>query len=544
MIDSQQVEERAATAKIQSNRGFSIVWIVPIVALLIGAWLVFKAINENGPTVTLSFVSAEGLEAGKTKIKYRDVVVGQVEQITLSKDASHVAVTAKLAKEMEPYLGDKTKFWIVRAQVRGGSVSGLSTLFSGGYIGVDLSREGKPTKNFIGLEVPPVVTMGQPGRIFMLKANTLGSLNIGAPVYYRQIQVGQLVSYGFNQDGKAVDIQIFIEAPHDKQITTNTRFWNASGIDVSLDSHGLKVATQSMISIVSGGIAFDLPKDAPPGNEVKKNEIFHLYSNYDEIQEKKHSSVRNYWMLLLDESVRGLGIGAPVELYGIKIGEVVDLNLEFDTEKKKFQVPVVIAMEPERIQVTDMEQGQQILENGRENLVQLLVEKQGLRAQLKNGNMLTGQLVVNLVFAPDSPKASLSKRGEYWVLPTIPGSFEKLQDSLDKIITNFEKVPFDQIGIELQLVLKETRNTMNRLGGLAGKIDKETAPQIKTAVEELQKTLVEIQRTIGRDSPLQYNTNKAMEDLSLTLRAIRTLADTLDNRPQSVIFGKEEKSYE
>ena len=463
----------------------------------------------------------------------------------MNEDASKVVVTAKMIKGSEPYLTDQTKFWVVRPRISGGSVSGLSTVLSGAYIGIDGIKTGSPTHSFTGLEVPPVVTINQPGRHFNLQSDTLGSLDIGSPVYYRQIQVGQVVSYNFDPSGKAVDLKIFIEAPHHTRVTENARFWNASGFDVTLNAQGIKVDTQSMVSILSGGIAFDTPKDLPPGDAVKENTIFHLYADRAEIQEKKFSAVRNYWMLLFDESVRGLSIGAPVELHGIKIGEVVDLNLVFDPRTKKFQVPVIIAIEPERIGVTNREEAQKAVNDDRVGFMKLLVEQQGLRAQLQSGNLLTGQLMVNLVFVPTAPKATLSQRGEYMVVPTIPGTFEQLQENLNKIITNLGNVPFDKIGGELELVLKEAGSALKQVGGLAGKIDKETVPQVQTTIKELQKTLIGLQQAIGKDAPLNYNARKALEELTETLRAVRELADTLENRPQAIIFGKEgEKNHE
>ncbi len=542
MSDRQQIEEQATPAKIQVSRAFSLVWIVPMVALLIGAWLTFQAISEKGPSITISFVSAEGLEAGKTKIKYRDVDIGQVEQITLSKDLSHVTVTAKLDKGSEQYLTDQTKFWVVRAQIRGGSVSGLGTFLSGAYIGIDPSKTGTPTQTFTGLEVPPVVTLNQPGRHFRLKADSLGSLNIGAPVYYRQIQVGQVVSYGFGQDGKEVDVQVFIEAPHHVRVTENTRFWNASGVDVTLNAQGLKVHTQSMISIVGGGIAFDLPNDTPPGKEAQKDTTFRLYPDFSSIQEKSYS-VRSYWMLLFDQSVRGLSVGAPVEVYGIKVGEVVNLDLEFDADIKKFQIPVIVAIEPERIRVVNRKDATKT-EDDHKALIEWLVEQRGLRAQLQTGNLLTGQLMVNLAFFPESPKMTLGQQDGYLVVPTIAGSFEQLQESLIKIIGHIEKVPFDQIGSDLRQVLQTTQSTLQQIGGLAGKLNRETTPQLQATFTELQKTLIDLQRTLGKDSPLKYTTQKTLEELTQTLRSLRDLVDTLENRPQSIIFGKEKRSNE
>jgi len=543
MTDRSQVERQAAEPVVQAKRRFSIVWIVPLVALAIGGWLAFKAIREKGPTITITFATADGLEAGKTKIKFKDVEIGQVETISLQDDASKVVVTAKMVKGSEPFLTDQTKFWVVRPRISGGSVTGLGTVLSGSYIGIDGSKQGAPTLSFTGLEGPPVVSFDHPGRYFQIVADTLGSLDVGSPVYYRQIQVGQVVSYSFNKEGTGVDIKIFIDAPHYTKVTENTRFWNASGFDVSLTAQGLKVDTQSVVSILNGGIAFDLAKELGPGVEAKENEFFYLYPDRNATQEKRYT-IRNYYVLLFDESVRGLNVGAPLEMYGIKMGEVVDLKLEFDVDRKKFTVPVTVAMEPERVSSSKKQEALKIIENDPGVFITSLVEQQGLRAQLQSANLLTGQMMINLVFVPDAPKATLTSRNGLTVVPTIPGSFERLQEGLSKIIANLEKVKFDQIGGELQQTLKETKTTVAEIGGLAKKLNSETAPKLQATLAELQKTLVELQKGMGKDSPLNYNATKAVEELSLTLRSLRELLTTLDNQPQSLIFGKEKKSGE
>ena len=534
---SEPATDRAATATVRTRRGPSLVWIVPIVALLIGAWLGIKAMREQGPTITITFASAEGLEAGKTRIRYRDVEVGQVESIGLAND--RVVVTAKLIKETEPYLTDQTRFWVVRPRFRGGSVSGLGTVLSGAYIGVDAGRSGQPKKEFTGLEVPPVVTVGQPGRHFHLTAESLGSLDIGAPVYFRQIQVGQVVGYGFAADGRTVDVQIFVEAPHHTRVTENTRFWNASGIEVSLDAQGLKVDTQSLVSILSGGIAFDLPREGEePGGEAAENATYRLYANRADTQEQRYT-VRTHWLLLFDESVRGLSKGAPVELFGIKVGEVVDLSLEFDTASKRFQVPVLVAIEPERIRAANREKALQQIKHDPTTFMKVLVEERGLRAQLQSGNLLTGQLMINLVFVPDAPRVTLAERDGHRVVPTVPGQFQRLQESLTRIVARIEQVPFDRIGTELQGTLTGARQTLQATTALAGRLDRETAPQLEATLARLERTLAELQATAGRNAPLPQQAERALEELSQTLRSLRDLTDTLESRPQSLIFGKE-----
>jgi paraquat-inducible protein B len=536
MTDHSPAAQHAAPAKVKTGRSFSIVWLVPILALLIGGWLAVKAISEKGPTIKIIFASAEGMEAGKTKIKFKDVDIGQVEEIRLSDDLKHVQVTAELKKEVEKFLNDKTRFWVVRATVRGGSVTGLGTLLGGAYIGIDPATDGQPTKQFNGLDVPPVVTSGLPGRHFWLRADELGSLNIGSPIYYRQIQVGQVVSYGFSPDGQAVDIQLFIEAPHHTQVTENTRFWNASGVDVTLNSQGLKVDTQSLVSILGGGLAFDLPKDAQPGKEAAENTSFRLYPDRASIEEKTYT-VRRYWMLYFDQSVRGLSVGAPVEMFGVKVGEVISLELEFDPKKKSFRVPVRVVFEPERISGTKELAHTVTTEDADKNL-RMYIEERGLRAQLKSGNLLTGQQIVDLGFHPEAKKVKMTYVDGYPVIPTVGGSLEQIQESLARITSRLEKIPFEQIGVELQQVLVEAKVTIKQAGEFAGKLSNETAPQLKATLTELQKTLTELQGTVGKDSPLNYNAKKTLEELSLTLRALRELTETLDRQPQSVIFGK------
>lgn len=542
MTDSSETQSLASPAQVRKKGGISLVWIVPIVALLVGGWLVFKAMSEKGPVVTMTFSTAEGLEAGKTKIKFKDVDVGQVESIRLGEDLTHVVVTAELVKDYERFLNDKTRFWVARAQIRGGTASGLSTLLSGAYIGVDPALGGKPTRNFAGLEVPPVVTSGLPGRHFWIKSKRLGSLNVGVPVYYRQIQVGQVVSYGFAPDGQTVDVQVFVEAPHQTKVTTNTRFWNASGLDVSLSAQGLKIDTESLISIISGGLAFDVPEGLDPGEAAGENAVFNLYPNRESIQEKSYS-VRRKWLVYFDQSVRGLNPGAPVEIYGIKIGEVTDIDLIYDEKMKDLRVPVVLSIEPERIAnvlkaVSDQQSGQS------EPLLSWFVEERNLRAQLRTGNLLTGQLLVDLGFYPEEPKVQLAHENGMPVIPSMGGSIEQIQESVARITRSLEKVPFEKIGKSLDQLLRESSVTVREAGLFVRRLDGETAPMLQSSLGALQGTLEELQRTLGKDSPLNYNLKKTLEELTLTLRSLRELSTAIENQPQSLLFGKGEKKDE
>jgi paraquat-inducible protein B len=390
-------------AMVHTRRQISIVWLVPIVAILIGGWLAYKGLSEKGPMVTISFESAEGLEAGKTKVRYKDVELGLVETVRFNVDLTRVLVKAEFVKEATPYLTENTKFWVVRPRVTASGVSGLGTLFSGAYIGMDPGKEGEPARRFKGLEIPPVVTTGMPGREFLLRANTLGSLDIGAPVYYRQIQVGQVIGYDLDKEGKSLKVKIFVNAPHDKLVQKNTRFWNASGFDLTLDASGLKLNTESMVSIMMGGIAFDTPTSLEAGGPAEPDQVFRLYETRNSIFERTYTEKKHY-LLHFNESTRGLTVGAPVEFRGIKIGEVVDIIAQFNQETSTPQITVLIETEPQRWEVIGKAPAG--TEDDSKDSMEILVAK-GLRAQLKTGSLLTGQLFIDIDFHPDAPEAQI-----------------------------------------------------------------------------------------------------------------------------------------
>ena len=537
------------TAEVQTRKkGISLIWVVPLVALIVGGWLAVKALQEKGPVITITFKSAEGLEAGKTKLKYKDVEVGTVTGIDLSDDLSHIVVTAEMHPDAKAYLTNNTRFWVVRARVAAGEVTGLGTLFSGAYIGVDPSTEGKSTRQFEGLEKPPIITANLPGRHFMLKSDTLGSLDRGAPVYYRQIKVGQVVDYDFDATRDGVDIKVFVEAPYHEKVYRNTRFWNASGIDFQLGASGVKIDTQSLVSIMLGGIAFDLPEHLSSQETAEENHPFQLYPDQAATEEKTYT-IKKYVMMYFDQNVRGLSIGAPVEMKGIRVGEVVDVQIEVDADELTVRIPVLTVIEPERFAImveddqspTGEKKSREFQElTPRETLdnMKRLVQK-GMRAQLKTGNLLTGQLYVDLDFYPDAPPAQVVTTNGHPVFPTIPAPLERIVQRVDNTLKELEKIPFGQIGKDLQTAITGLNQGMLELKTLLEGLNTEITPQIDQTLVHLQRTLDDLQRSLGTDSALNYNTNKAMEELGSTLRSLRNLTDTLERDPQSLIFGKD-----
>ena len=571
--ENNELPEAVVTTR---RRQISIVWVVPLVALLVGAWLVYKALSEKGPTITIAFKSAEGLEAGKTKIKFKDVELGQVTEIHLSADLSHVVVTADLVKQAQEFLSTNTRFWVVRARVAAGQVSGLGTIFSGAFIAVDPGNPGLPTSQFVGLETPPVVTTDLTGRPFVLEASTLGSLDIGTPIYFRQVKVGQVVGYKLEEDGRAVTVKIFVNAPYDKYVFKNTRFWNASGLDIAVDASGIRINTESVVTILIGGIAFDTPANLEPGEPAEPNEVFRLYETREKIFEKTYAE-KTRWLLQFDGSVRGLTVGSPVEFRGIRIGDVLDINLEYNSKEKVFRIPVLVEIEPERIKVI----GERDLRD-QKKMNDYLVE-QGLRAQLKTGSLITGQLYVELDFHPEAPPAKIIWEGRYPQIPTIPTSMEEITTSLTQLLKKLEKLPIEQMGNDLrdtiqgakQLVasteLQESLQALNATLGQAQKfaaaLNTVIAPELKSAVanlnaalqrtrqlvenfnasavpelnatlQEAQSTLTTIKGSVSKESPMYYELMRVFKELTEAARSFRLMADYLERHPDALIYGK------
>ncbi|MFM0733130.1 MlaD family protein [Paraburkholderia sediminicola] len=521
-----------AVATPRSRWRMQVVWLVPLVAVLIGGWLAVKAILEQGPTVTISFETGEGLDAGKTKLKFKNVDIGVVKSVTLSGDHRKVVATAELSKDATGLLVDDTRFWVVRPRISGGTVSGIGTLISGSFIGMDVGSSPKSRRDYVGLESPPVFASGVPGREFTLKGDDMGSLDIGSPIYFRRLQVGQVISYRLDANGKGVTMHVFVNAPYDKYVQNDTRFWQASGIDVSLDATGVKINTQSLVAILIGGLAFQAPDDAVDRPEADASTEFSLFSDKIEAM-KRHDRIVDNYVLNFKESVRGLSVGAPVDFLGIVVGEVSGIHTSFDPVTKQFSIPVDIKLFPERFTsrfASGAAGGRLATDANRQQLAQTLVDH-GLRGQLRTGNLLTGQLYVALDFFPNASKATMDWSANPPVFPTVPGGLQSLQDSVTTLIAKLNKIPFEAIGNDAHQTLRDADALLKRL-------DSEVAPQATQTLAAAKAALDSANNALQPDSALSQNTGDAMKELARTAAAFRTLADYLERHPEALIRGK------
>lgn len=547
MSEMQQEPELSAIPEAvpEAKKRFSLqlVWLIPIVAAIIGGTLAVKTYLQKGPTITITFKTGDGLEAGKTKVKYKDVEVGLVKDVTIARDITHVIATVELKKEVTPYLVEDTKFWVVRPRISGGGITGLGTLMGGAYIGVDVGRSKQPQLAFTGLETAPAVAMDAPGSRFQLHSADLGSLDIGSPVYFRRIQVGQVVSYELDKDGTGVTFKVFVAAPYDKYVKTNTRFWNASGVDLTMDANGLKLDTQSLMSILIGGIAFqtlDEGGEAPP---TSANTVFTLFATRDEAM-KNRDTISQSFVMIFKESVRGLLPGATVDFRGVPVGEISGIHVAHDASSKEVNMLVEMRIYPERLRsrvigaAPDPKDYRAILNE---------MVAHGLRAQLMSGNMLTGQLIVALDFFPNAQKATVNWALSPAQFPTTPGSLVELQATLMRIVNKLDKLPLDEVVNDVRQTVQTLDATLKDADKMIRKVDKDIMPEIGMTLVEARKTLDEGRKTLGAakqtlsaDAPLQQDLRVTLRELARTAQSLRVLTDYLERHPESLLRGKQE----
>lgn len=559
---------QATVARPRRTR-ISVVWIIPILAAVVALGIAIQRIVTEGPTITVVFKTAEGIEAGKTFVKYKDVNIGQVTAVHLTDAYGKVEVTAKIAKSAAGLMVEDAKFWVVEPRVTLSGISGLGTLLSGNYIGLQPGKSDKSQRQFTALDVPPFVA-DQPGREFVLKANDLGSLGIGAPVYYRRLPAGQVVAYNLAADGKGVTITVYVNAPYDKYVTPETRFWNASGIDVSVGAGGLEVRTEGLVALLAGGLAFDTPSFLPAAEPAPANTVFTLHGDRAGAMKQPDSIGRRY-VLYFDETVRGLSVGAPVLLFGLPAGEVTEVGLALDPATMAIRPRAHITFFPERL-VASLSPQQQATgkalaaasPEARLDFLRRAVEERGVRAQLRSGNLLTGQLFVAFDRFPGSPKPKIDWTKDPIELPVVPSTVADLEGKLHGILAKLDNLPFEAIGNELKKDLTALGQTLDGANKLLSDVDTTLMPGLKTTVEganrlvsnvdaDLKTTLDELRRAIasadqvlkstdatlvGTNAPAQQEIRDALQEIVRAARSVRVLADYLERHPESLIRGK------
>ncbi|MEK6385486.1 intermembrane transport protein PqiB [Paraburkholderia tropica] len=506
---------------------FSPMSLAPLIALLAGGLLLAHALFPLGPQLTIDFVSGAGLQAGKTRVRYRNVEVGELETLHLSRDRSHVTAVVRLMADAARLATCGTRFWVARPRIDASGISGLETLRTAPYIDVDIGAARTTCHSFIGLETPPVVSADRRGSRFILRAASLGSLQAGSPVYFHRVAVGQILGYTLPKNGQEVDVDVFVNAPFDRYVTSSTRWWQASGIDVQLDSRGFNVDLQPLEAMLRGGVQFDSPAEAAPPSHDSRT--FTLADNRTDALRSTNGPAAPVQMRFR-ESLRGLVVGAPVDFHGVEIGNVTRIDVDNNTAHGGFDMIVSLNLYPFRLgRRYRAALGKGDGPGGRTLLSDMIA--QGLRGQVRMGSVLTGQRYIALDFFPKAPPVHFDAKRAAVELPTVPNTIEELQDLLGDIVAKLDRVPFDEIGRNVDASLDGANTLLKTLND-------ETVPQTQSTLAFAQTSFAAARATLEADSPLQTDVRTATTQLRRTLASVNALADYLQRHPESIVWGK------
>ncbi len=522
---------RAPPARAQlRRRRFSFVWLIPLIAAGIAIYLGYRTFVQQGPLLTVTFTSGDGLAAGQTQVKFKAVALGTVESIDLSKDNSKVVVQVRMNRAGARFLTSHSSFWVVRPHFTPNDISGLDTLVSGAYIAVDPGTPGGHyADHFTGLVEPPSVRSDEPGQTYQLKTEGIGALGAGSPVFYRDIDVGEVLGYDVGNGLGPITVNVFVRAPFDQLIRDKSHFWKSSGVTAGLQGDGFHVEFQSLQAVISGSIAFDVPKDVATTPPSPNNTQFPLYNSESDAVAagyKKQIPLVAYF----ESSVAGLAAGAPVDVLGVQVGVVTEVRLIVDPFKGGAKARVAMALQPDRV-VQDGE----FPNNLDPDIVMQKMVSHGLRAELETLSYITSQKGVTLAFVPNAASAKIGMEGDAILLPSEPGGLDNVLTTASQITTELAKIPFEKIGKDADKLLVSANNT------IGGAQMKQTLAALSDTLKHANATLNGVNQSYGSDSDFQRQLEQVMSQANDALRSIKLLSDYLDRHPESLLLGRSGK---
>ncbi|KZN38620.1 mammalian cell entry protein [Pseudoalteromonas luteoviolacea S2607] len=536
-------------AYIESKPKFSVIWIVPIIAILITGWMLYQHQSNKGHVIFLKMENADGIIAGKTEVKVRSVQVGIVETLRLQIEQNAVIATIRINKHYDSLLTEDAKFWTVKPRVDETGISGLNTLLSGVYIELLPGESDRSASLFTMQDQPALISPDVDGVRYSLTAANAEVLDVGTGIFFRNYKIGQVESAKFNEKTLEMDYGIFINSPYDELISKNVIFWVNSGIEVDLSTEGIRVSTGSLSKLIKGGISVDYPPAAEADELARENTQYKLHKNFAVALERRFD-LFDLYLIEFEQSIKGLRPGAPVEYRGMRIGTVeqVPAQLVRDGQPLYFQqdntsIPVLIKVEYGRIYDVD-EQAKQYWQGNIEKWI-----KNGLRASLKSGNLLTGAVYIELDFYSSAKPESIAKHSIYPILPSVPSGFTALSEQVMALLNKLNKLPlsdtigeakdtltaYKQLGLETEKLIKELNNKK-----VSEKVDKNltqlqgTLVQLTASLKQFEKTLATYQQGSGVMEQLT-DTLSELESLSNTLKPV---TKSLNEQPSMLIFDK------
>ncbi|MEL7327449.1 MAG: intermembrane transport protein PqiB [Pseudomonadota bacterium] len=535
-------DENNATAQIKPQKQVSAIWIIPILALAMGAWMLFQYINSTGPEITLKLPTAEGIEVGKTEIKALNVKVGIITDVKLSEDYDHIIATAQMNKDADRMLREDSMFWVVKPRIGREGVSGLETLLSGAYIQLQPGNSKVEKEHFDVLDVPPVASPDAEGLRIVLTHREAGKLGVGDPVIYKGFTVGRVETTSFDVETRRALYQLFIFKPYDSLVRTKTHFWLKSGVDLQLNAGGFEVKFGSLESLITGGVTFDTVPGLDAGDEVTEDMLhFRLFDDVKQVREGMYDEYIQF-VMMFEESVRGLKAKAPVEYRGLRIGTVMKVPMRMPTPEEDFsakKIPVLVRIELGRV-YENLPSSQ--LPRFKEKLKEEFAK--GLRGTLKTGNLLTGALYIDTDFYPDEEPYVPSKFEDYDVFPTKQGGFAQVQRQVNDFLTKLNSLPMEDTLNSLNKTLKNSEKTLASAERVANSVDRLLNQEDTKAIPaDIRKSLEQLQKTLdgyGPNSTMYSEMESTLKELEQVMTEFKPVLKQLNEKPNSLVFGEDE----
>lgn len=534
--------------KVEESTRFNLItsiWIVPFIALIIAGWLAYQYFSELGPEIRIVFPENEGLNAGQSQIKYRNVSIGTVKKIVLQNKGEGVTVIARIDKSAKRYLNENAKFWIVKPQVGVSGVSGLDTLISGTYINM-YSEKGEQFKDmFYGLKEAYRLT--DDGVYYLLTSPMGYNIKKGTPIQMKNLEVGQVEYVNIALDGQKIDFIVFIKKEYVSYVHTDSKFWVQSAVDVSFENGRIDVNVAPLSNLVQGGIEFS-SRGEDASDAVPDKYVFHLYKNGSVAQGMQVGKGGNYvksFEIMTEDHIAKLNVDALVKYEGYDVGRVRDITLSYKKDTHKILGKVLVDIDTSSFASED------------ENVTTCTTNfydaiSQGLSAKFTPSDPFTGTLFVDLIFDNNATVESLTQGVTYARLPSIKNDEGSVMDEVNKILQKLNKLPLEKLLASINQVVDESaepihhvlvdlKKTVKNLNAMTGtKAFKAMPNELNQTLKELTKTLKTTKKVVkgyDNNSLVMHQISQTLNVLTKTSQEMQQFLKLLNRKPNSLIFG-------
>lgn len=536
-------------ASIDKQPSISAIWIIPLIALFIGIWMLYQYQLNKGHTIFINMPQADGIVAGKTEIKVRSVTIGQIDQIRLSDTQDSVIARAQIDKTYHQLLTEDANIWVIKPRIDESGISGMSTLFSGAYLAFSPGESKKLTQHFTLQQEPALIDKDIKGGRYNLLSYSAEVLDAGTGIFFKNYKIGQIETATFDWEKQAMQYGIFINQPYQNLITLNAIFWVNAGVDIDLSANGIAISTGSISKLLKGGISVGIPHQQSPGDIAQNGHHFSLSQNYKKALEERFYNV-DFYLIEFEQSIRGLRVGAPVEYRGTRVGTVVEApaNVIIAGKPVHFRdnntaVPVLIKIEYGRL-YHDHALAKEYWQSSVKGWIQ-----NGMRASLKPGNLLTGAVYVDFDIYPDPPPAHMEKLGQYEVFPSVSSGITVLANQVSDVLNKVNNLQIEEslaamqaTFADYQLLASDMRallaqpNTQNLSTDFNHNFEKmsKSMQQFEVTMRQFDKTMASYQA----GSQFHHQLQQTLAEFKRLSEQLQPLTRSLNEQPNMLIFDK------